>query len=121
MRQEKEAPLTSRIQYLLDHSDLNQTEVAQRLGIDRSAFSRIVSGSRKLSADELSKLADIFDVTTDFILGRSVDLGNIPVAAHFRNGLSLDDLPEERRKAVIDYMEYQKSLYKKEMEDKKKD
>ncbi|VDG25734.1 helix-turn-helix domain-containing protein [Lactiplantibacillus mudanjiangensis] len=112
--------LAKRIQYLQDNSELTQTEIANQIGIDRSAYSRILSGNRKISADELSKIADIFGVTTDFLLGRTIDLDDVPSAAHFQNTLNLDDLPKDRRKAVIEYMEYQKSLYKKEMEDKAK-
>ena len=111
--------LAYRIAYLQENSDLNQLEVAKQLGLDRTAFSKIKNGTRKVSAEELNKLADVYGVTTDYLLGRKVDLGDVPVAAHLRGGLSIDDLPEDRRKAVEDYIEYQKARYKKEHEGKK--
>lgn len=109
-----------RIKYSRQQQELSQEELAKKIGVNRAVMSRIENGTRPVRDIELSALADAFGVTTDFILGRKIDLGTTTVAAHLRNGLSLDDLPEERRQAVIDYMEYQKSLYKKEQEDKEK-
>lgn len=109
-----------RIKYSRQQQELSQEELAKKIGVNRAVMSRIENGTRPVRDIELSALADAFGVTTDFILGRKIDLGTTTVAAHLRNGLSLDDLPEKRRQAVIDYMEYQKSLYKKEQEDKEK-
>lgn len=109
-----------RIKYSRQQQEISQEELAKKIGVNRAVMSRIENGTRPVRDIELSALADAFGVTTDFILGRKIDLGTTTVAAHLRNGLSLDDLPEERRQAVIDYMEYQKSLYKKEQKDKEK-
>lgn len=54
-----------------EKSGLSQAEVARRVGIDNSSLSRVESGSRKVSSDELSKFASLYDVTTDFLLGRN--------------------------------------------------
>lgn len=114
----KQKRIGERIKYSRQQQELSQEELAKKIGVNRAVMSRIENGTRPVRDIELSALADAFGVTTDFILGRKIDLGTTTVAAHLRNGLSLDDLPEERRQAVIDYMEYQKSLYKKEQEDK---
>ncbi|MBF7125570.1 helix-turn-helix transcriptional regulator [Pediococcus pentosaceus] len=63
--------LNERIIDLRESKDLTQTELAKRLSIDKSAMNKIESGTRKVSADELSKLASIFDVTTDYLLGKN--------------------------------------------------
>ncbi|WP_338757162.1 helix-turn-helix transcriptional regulator [Levilactobacillus brevis] len=106
--------LAKRISYLQENSELSQTEIARRIGIDRSAFSRIKNNTRKVSADELSKIADIFGVTTDYLLGRKVDLGDVPVAAHIDGDLA--DLTEEERQEIRDYIEFKKAQYKKRHE-----
>lgn len=116
----KQKRIGERIKYSRQQQELSQEELAKKIGVNRAVMSRIENGTRPVRDIELSALADAFGVTTDFILGRKIDLGTTTVAAYLRNGLSLDDLPEERRQAVIDYMEYQKSLYKKEQEDKEK-
>ena len=46
--------LNERIIDLRESKDLTQTELAKRLSIDKSAMNKIESGTRKVSADELS-------------------------------------------------------------------
>ncbi|MCW3777898.1 helix-turn-helix domain-containing protein [Levilactobacillus namurensis] len=110
----------SRIASLRRRMSMTQPMLAEKMNVSRSTVTSWENDRRSVSNDDLIKLADLFGVTTDYLLGHKIDLGDTPVAAHLRNGLSLDDLPEDRRQAVIDYMEYQKSLYKKEQERKGK-
>ena len=59
----------NRIRQLRLKEGLSQEQVAQILGITRSAISEIERGARKISADEIVKLAEAFHVSTDYILG----------------------------------------------------
>jgi transcriptional regulator with XRE-family HTH domain len=54
---------------------LNQAEVAGRAGLQVSAISHFETGNRKPSFDNLRRLADALDVTTDYLLGRVKDAG----------------------------------------------
>lgn len=63
--------LARRIIDLREEIDMTQTELARRLNIDKSAMSKIEKGTRKVSSDELSKLSEIFDASTDYILGKT--------------------------------------------------
>lgn len=63
--------LRRRISTLIEGGNLTQKEVASKLDIDNSALSRVLNGSRKVSSDELNRLANIFGVTTDYLLGRN--------------------------------------------------
>ena len=48
----------------------SQKEVADKIGIDRSTYSKIESGRTKtIGSHILKKLADVYDVTSDFIMG----------------------------------------------------
>jgi len=58
-----------RIRELRLEQGLSQERVAEILGITRSAVSEIERGTRKISADEIVKLAEAFNVSTDYILG----------------------------------------------------
>ena len=49
---------------------LNQGELATRAGLQPSAISHFETGTRKPSFDNLKRLADALDVTTDYLLGR---------------------------------------------------
>ena len=52
---------------------LNQGELASRAGLQASAISHFETGTRKPSFDNLRRLADALDVTTDYLLGRVTD------------------------------------------------
>ena len=52
---------------------MGQVELAQMLGIGQSSLSRYESGSSDIPTDILTKLADIFEVSTDNILGLGED------------------------------------------------
>lgn len=53
--------------------ELNQGELARRAGLQASAVSHFETGARKPSFDNLKKLADALNVTTDYLLGRVDD------------------------------------------------
>ncbi len=50
--------------------NLNQTELAQKTSLHQTAISHFEAGSRKPSFDNLIKLADALEVTTDYLLDR---------------------------------------------------
>ena len=50
---------------------LSQKELTDRLNINRSTYARYETSSSQPDYDTLKKLADFFEVTTDYILGRS--------------------------------------------------
>ncbi|MBI5787644.1 MAG: helix-turn-helix transcriptional regulator [Candidatus Schekmanbacteria bacterium] len=58
------------IKELREKEDLTQTELAERVGINRSLISQYESGEREPSLLSLVKLADYANVTVDFLLGR---------------------------------------------------
>lgn len=63
--------LALRIVDLREKRGITQTELAKKIGLDKSKMSKIESGSRKVAPEELDKIADVFDVTTDYLLGRN--------------------------------------------------
>lgn len=60
--------LGERIKALREENDLSQEKVAEFLDINRVSLSQIENGERKISAEELSKLAKILNVPTDSLL-----------------------------------------------------
>lgn len=50
--------------------ELTQAEVAGALGVSSVVYSRYETGARQPSIDILVRLADIFGVTVDYLLGR---------------------------------------------------
>lgn len=58
---------------------LSQTEIAERIGIAQQVYYRYESGRNMPSAEVILKLADAYNVSTDYLLGRS-DAPNYEVA-----------------------------------------
>lgn len=51
--------------------DYTQSQIAEMLGIQRPTYSRYESGERQPDYATLIKLADIFEVSTDYLLGKT--------------------------------------------------
>jgi transcriptional regulator with XRE-family HTH domain len=64
------------IAYLRDVYSISQRELAKKIGMSKSVLNRVEQDSRPLRVDELVKIADYFDLSTDYILGRK-EVSNI--------------------------------------------
>ena len=53
---------------------LSQKQLARLLRVDRSTISSYESSVRQPPLDTLSRIADVFDVSTDYLLGRTSNL-----------------------------------------------
>lgn len=61
----------NRIRSLREDRDLRQIDVAQATGIDQKTLSNYETGKTNPDSYALVKLADFFDVTIDYLIGRS--------------------------------------------------
>lgn len=57
-----------RIKELREQSGISQQKLADRLTVSRPTISQIENGERRISADELIKLSDIFNISVDSLL-----------------------------------------------------
>lgn len=62
-----------RITELRKRRNYTQQQVADYLGISRGAYANYEIGNREPDADTLAKLAELYDTTTDYILGLTDD------------------------------------------------
>lgn len=60
---------------------LSQGELAEKAGLQASAISHFETGTRKPSFDNLRRLADALDATTDYLLGRTSELTGLATRA----------------------------------------
>ena len=56
---------------LREDNDLKQEDVAKILNITKQAYGRYENGARKLSIEDLIKLCDFYNVSADYIIGRT--------------------------------------------------
>lgn len=76
---------------------LSQGQVAKMLGLHRPAISEMEAGNRRVSADELAHLAEIYDVNIAWLVGKvseKIDPANprLELAARELAKLKPDDL-----------------------------
>ena len=60
-----------RIKDLREDHDLTQREIADYLNMHRSVYCRYESGEREIPTWAVLKLAELYQTTTDYILGRT--------------------------------------------------
>lgn len=60
----------NRIRDLREDRDLRQIDVAKATGIDQKTLSNYETGKTNPDSESIIKLADFFDVSCDYLLGR---------------------------------------------------
>ncbi|UOQ43389.1 helix-turn-helix domain-containing protein [Halobacillus salinarum] len=60
-----------RIKQLRENNNLSQKRVSEALGVSNVQLSRYESGSRQPDYETLKKIADYFEVSIDYLFGRS--------------------------------------------------
>jgi transcriptional regulator with XRE-family HTH domain len=96
----------ARLRAAREKRGLTQGELAKRAGLQMSAISHFETGTRKPSFENLRRLADALDVTTDFLLGRSEDFdGSAAAAKLHRHGANLTATDLELTEQFIKLLE----------------
>jgi HTH-type transcriptional regulator, competence development regulator len=83
--------LGSNIKKLRESENISQKDFAQKIGISNVVLSRYEKDERKPDYDMLKKIADYFEVSIDFLLGRE------------ENRKTNEDTLEEVNKLVKEY------------------
>ena len=59
-----------RILRLLERNEMQQKELAEKINMDAAVLNRIIKNRRPLRSDELLAIANVFRVSTDYLLGK---------------------------------------------------
>lgn len=70
---ERRRATASRLRQARRLSGLSQGQAAQRMNMHRPTVSEIEAGNRRVSAEELSRFAALYDVTVGYLTGDSPD------------------------------------------------
>lgn len=60
-----------RLKDMREDSDMSQVNVAAHLGIQQTVYSRYERGERAIPLKHLIKLAELYNVSLDFLCGRT--------------------------------------------------
>ena len=98
--------LSDRLKKLRQEKQLYQKDVASAINIDRTTYVKYEKGSSKPDAATLMALANLFEVSTDYLVGKdSIDKPvkqgiRIPVYGHVAAGIPIDAIED-----ILDYEE----------------
>jgi len=86
-----------RLRMAREMAGLTQAQAAKLLGLHRPSISEIEAGRRKVSAEELAKLSEVYAVNMDWILGSedrsaTIDRARLELAARELSKLKPEDL-----------------------------
>ena len=105
----------NRIRELRLERNLTQEDLGKIVRVSARSIGFYESGERDPDTTVLSAFADYFNVTVDYLLGRTnVRKPTLPndvkdIAFH----LDVEELSDEGRQQVLDYIEFLKNKYKK--------
>ena len=106
--------LEERLKELRKENGFKQEDIAFRLGISTSAYGYYEQGKTIPNAIAIEELADLYNVSTDYLLGRSIirnpSAMNKTIAAHQEGELSEKEVQE-----LNDFVDY---LYSKRDKEK---
>ncbi|MDE5984974.1 MAG: helix-turn-helix domain-containing protein [Eubacterium sp.] len=60
-----------RLKDIREDSDITQKQVAEYLNIQQNTYSQYENGKRDISVELLSKLADYYNVSVDYLIGKT--------------------------------------------------
>ncbi|KAB1436025.1 helix-turn-helix domain-containing protein [Candidatus Galacturonibacter soehngenii] len=104
------------IRGLREDKDLRQSDIAKIIGTTQQHYSRCEQGDSDLQTRAVIALANFYDVSTDYLLGRTACKGGIQslnetVVGEYTSGQLITDvlsLNNSGRRAVLEYIELQK-------------
>ncbi len=102
------------IRHLREEHELKQEIIAKHLGVVQQTYSNYEKGHTTLPLDYLGKLADFYDVSADFLLGRTTfQKPATEMDRSYAQGKTFGEitsamltLSPERRRALLDYLVY---------------
>lgn len=99
----------NKIKELRELNKETQEELGKLLNVSKATISKYENGSVDVSNDTLIKLANHFNVTTDYLLGRTdkpneknIEDEKLIIAA--RSDVDLSELTEDEQKYILDFI-----------------
>ena len=111
----------NRLKELRIEKGLTQEKLAKKIGINRTTIAKIESGDRDLTLDHIQRMSAFFNVSYDYILGKSNERTNtiqVIDMTNSKDGVTpiqmevlkkIDDLDVKDLEQIMDYIDFIKS------------
>ena len=110
---------SERLKELRKQAHLTQVELASKLGIVQSSYADWERGKKKPTQDNLVKIAQILNVSVDYLVGNSEEkadeLDNIELLFRMNSKGLTDKEKNVFKKELIEFMEERKKAFDKGM------
>jgi len=107
---------SERLKKLRKDTGLTQVDVASKLGISQQAYASWERGVKKPTQDNLVKIAQILNVSVDYLVGNSQEtlgeLDNIELLFRMNSKGLTEEEKETFKKELIEFMEERKKSFK---------
>ena len=108
---------SERLKKLRKDNGLTQVDVASKLGISQQAYASWERGVKKPTQDNLVKIAQILNVSVDYLVGNSEEitdeLDNIEILFRMNSNGLTEEEKKIFKKELIDFMEKRRKLFNK--------
>lgn len=99
--------LSNRLKSLRTHRNITQSDLAKRIGVARTTYAMYEQGQREPDYDTLQKIADFYEVSTDYLLGRTDQSDN-----HYMKSLaSKNENLSAYQQEVLDFFMSREDLF----------
>lgn len=109
---------SERLKTLRKEAGFTQVDVAEKLGISQPAYASWERGAKKPTQENLVKIAQILDVSIDYLVGnseeKSDELDNIELLFRMNSRGLTEEEKETFKKELIEFMEERKKAFNKE-------
>lgn len=96
------------IRGLREDNDLNQSQIANIISSTQQQYSKYELGISEMPAQSIVKLADYYNVSTDYLLGK-IDSSNIITDKLTLNIFAnINELTQSEKISLLDYINYLK-------------
>ena len=104
-----------KLKELREKAGFSQQALANKIGVSQSTIGMWESGKREPNFETTSKLADFFNCSTDYLLGKSdvpTSLDEQLANEEFALYGEVHDLTDEEKQRVLDFIKFTKSQRK---------
>jgi len=108
---------SERLRRLRRERGISQERLADAVSVSGGAVGNWEAGIRRPDHVMLQRLADFFNVSTDYLLGRTDVKEPIETIALHRSDGYDEDLPEEAKRSIEEFKEFVRRKYRKGKDD----
>lgn len=88
----KQEIVGERLQFLRKKNRMSQEDVSDMIRVARTTYAGYESGQRKMNYEHLAKMAELFDVSLDFLFGRTENPVREEISRNLAEILELDGI-----------------------------